>query len=165
LGKFGGRIADDRAAEIVRLDGVLAAQAIEEPKLDKPAKVGNGTFGIGIKWSTVIRAAQRLYEFEVTPEKEAERIAKANESFAEFKRHVAQVSGQDREDAERLDWLRDTCCDLRSVNVPTGGDDAEVHWVVIEHHMAKPHERESGMSITDGPRGAIDAARAAAKGE
>ncbi len=76
---------------------------------------------------------------------------------------AAQASGEDREDSVRLDWLRDTCCDLRSVNVPTGGDDADVIWVVIEHHMAKPNEREIGRSITDDPRGAIDAARAAAK--
>jgi hypothetical protein len=31
--------------------------------LDKPAKVGAGTFGVGIKWSTVISAAQRQYEY------------------------------------------------------------------------------------------------------
>jgi hypothetical protein len=47
------------------------------PVLDKPAKVGGTRFGKGVKWSTVIGAAQRHYEYEVTPEKEAARIARA----------------------------------------------------------------------------------------
>ncbi|KVV12360.1 hypothetical protein WK77_05970 [Burkholderia ubonensis] len=49
----------------------------EEAKLDKPAKVGATRFGVGVKWSTVIGAAQRLYEYDVTPEKEAARIDRA----------------------------------------------------------------------------------------
>lgn len=52
----------------------LDPQTRETPVLDKPAKVGAGRFGVGVKWSSVIAAAQRLYEREVTPEKEAERI-------------------------------------------------------------------------------------------
>lgn len=56
----------------------IEAQADETGlKLDKPAKVGGGRFGVGVKWSTVIGAAQRLYEYEVTPEKEAARIERA----------------------------------------------------------------------------------------
>ena len=31
--------------------------------LNKPAKVGSGTFGIGVKWSIVIGAAQRQFEY------------------------------------------------------------------------------------------------------
>ncbi|WP_179090928.1 hypothetical protein, partial [Burkholderia pseudomallei] len=60
---------------------------------------------------------------------------------------------------QRLDWLRDECCDLRSVSVPTGGDDYEVNWIVIQHHMTAPHEREIGRGFSDDPRDAIDAAR------
>ena len=73
-------------------------------------------------------------------------------------------SAQDREDADLLDWLREETCDLRCINEPTGGDDYDVRWIVIRHHMAKPHEREIGRSFTDDPRDAIRAARAA-KGE
>ncbi|MFD1558297.1 hypothetical protein ACFSHT_22150 [Paraburkholderia silviterrae] len=47
----------------------------DEPRLDKRAKVGNTRFGVGVKWSTVIGAAIRQYEYDVTPEKEAQRIA------------------------------------------------------------------------------------------
>ncbi|KQP36101.1 hypothetical protein [Pseudorhodoferax sp. Leaf274] len=64
-------------------------------------------------------------------------------------------------DTERLDCLRDYCLDLRCIDVPTGAGDGDVHWVVIEHHMAKPHEREIGRSYSHDPRAAIDAARAA----
>lgn len=38
------------------------AQAVLEQVLDAPACVGGGTFQIGVKWSTVIGAAQRHYE-------------------------------------------------------------------------------------------------------
>ena len=73
----------------------------------------------------------------------------------------AESAGGDKEDAELLDWLREECCDLRCISSPTGGDDYDVRWVVIQHHMAKPHEREIGESYTDEPRDAIRAARAA----
>ena len=46
--------------------GFAAAKAQAIPDgfvLNKPAKVGNGTFGIGVKWSTVIGAAQRQFEY------------------------------------------------------------------------------------------------------
>ena len=40
------------------------AQAIPDGfVLNKPAKVGSGTFGIGVKWSIVIGAAQRQFEY------------------------------------------------------------------------------------------------------
>lgn len=62
-------------------DDARAASASETgaegAKLEKPAKVGGVRFGVGVKWSTVIGAAQRLYEYEVTPEKEAARIERA----------------------------------------------------------------------------------------
>lgn len=34
----------------------------DEPVLDKPARIGSTNFGKGVKWSTVIRRAQREYE-------------------------------------------------------------------------------------------------------
>ena len=45
---------------------------------------------------------------------------------------------------------------VRSVDVPTGGDDSDVAWEVVEHHMADPQERviASGKS----PRAALLAA-------
>lgn len=65
-------------------------------------------------------------------------------------------------DTQRLDWLRDETCDLRCIDVPTGGGDSDVRWVVLQHHMSKPHEREIGRSATEEPREAIDAARTGA---
>lgn len=43
----------------------VKAQAMPEPTLDAPARVGGGIFQKGIKWSTVIGAAQRHYEHEL----------------------------------------------------------------------------------------------------
>ena len=46
------------------------------------------------------------------------------------------------EHLERESW------DLRCYNAPTGGDDWDVCWVVIEHHMDAPMEREIGNGST-----------------
>lgn len=70
---------------------------------------------------------------------------------------AAQV---DALDAARLDWLRDNSCDLRCVDSATGQGDGDIHWIVIEHHMTAPVEREIGRAYRDDPRAAIDAARA-----
>ncbi|RQR87677.1 MULTISPECIES: hypothetical protein [unclassified Burkholderia] len=61
-------------------------------------------------------------------------------------------------DTQRLDWLRDETCDLRCIDVPTGGGDSDVRWIVVRHHMDEPHEREIGRSMSEEPRDAIDAA-------
>ena len=53
---------------------------------------------------------------------------------------------------ELLAELERNTCDLRCVNVPTGGDDFEVVWNVIEHHMDAPNKRIIGFGRT-----AIDA--------
>ncbi|EPK1714499.1 hypothetical protein L4Z34_006195, partial [Pseudomonas aeruginosa] len=53
----------------------LARRAFNHwPKLEQPAKVGGVRFSAGVSSRLVVEAAQRLYEFESTPEKEAERI-------------------------------------------------------------------------------------------
>ncbi|VWC53838.1 hypothetical protein BLA9940_02107 [Burkholderia aenigmatica] len=74
-----------------------------------------------------------------------------------------QESRAEVTDTQRLDWLRDETCDLRCVDVPTGGGDSDVRWVVVQHHMSKPHEREIGRSHSEDPREAIDAARTGEK--
>ena len=44
--------------------GQAKAQAVPDGfVLNKPAKVGSGTFGIGVKWSIVVGAAQRQFEY------------------------------------------------------------------------------------------------------
>lgn len=63
----------------------VSQTAQTEPVLDRPAKVGGTRFGQGVTWSTVIGAAQRLYEHEVTPQKEAERIKRASAVCAEIR--------------------------------------------------------------------------------
>ncbi|WP_240452117.1 hypothetical protein [Pseudomonas aeruginosa] len=55
-------------------DIALARRAFNHwPKLEQPAKVGGVRFSAGVSSRLVVEAAQRLYEFESTPEKEAER--------------------------------------------------------------------------------------------
>ncbi|RTS82225.1 zinc ribbon domain-containing protein [Pseudomonas aeruginosa] len=56
-------------------DITLARRAFNRwPKLEQPAKVGGVRFSAGVSSRLVVEAAQRLYEFESTPEQEAERI-------------------------------------------------------------------------------------------
>lgn len=73
---------------IKAIEDRVAAQA-KELTLDKPAKVGNGRFGVGVKWSTVIAAAQRHYEYEVTPTKEAERIKEGAQKLGQLQELIA----------------------------------------------------------------------------
>ncbi len=47
-----------------------------------------------------------------------------------------------------LDWLESECYDLRCEDVPSFGDDADIIWVVISHHMGKPKERYEGYGKT-----------------
>ena len=45
---------------------------------------------------------------------------------------------------------------LVPISVPTGGDDYEIVWNVIEYHQAEPHERLIGVgSESEGPMGAL----------
>lgn len=60
-------------------------------------------------------------------------------------------------DSERLDWIEANSYDLRCYNCPTGGDDYDIYWNVVSHHMAKPTEREVGQGGHT-PRQAIDRA-------
>ncbi|EPE7750006.1 hypothetical protein ACSO6A_001508 [Pseudomonas aeruginosa] len=74
-------IPDDRKLCLIRNAARAAlaqpspAQAEQHwPKLEKPVQVGAIRFHAGLSSRLVVEAAQRLYEFESTPEKEAERI-------------------------------------------------------------------------------------------
>ncbi|MEJ3609981.1 hypothetical protein R5031_32440 (plasmid) [Pseudomonas aeruginosa] len=83
-------------------DITLARRAFNHwPKLEQPAKVGGVRFSAGVSSRLVVEAAQRLYEFESTPEKEAERpevVAYADPvAFARFKErgHEGGVAGRE----------------------------------------------------------------------
>ena len=41
--------------------------------------------------------------------------------------------------------LERECWDLRCIDIPSFCDDKEVGWIVIEHYMAEPKEREVGF--------------------
>jgi hypothetical protein len=58
-------------------------------------------------------------------------------------------------DAELLDVLASNSWDLRCISVPTGGDDADIDWIIIEHHQAEPQERTIAQAYADDPRAAI----------
>lgn len=68
------------------------------------------------------------------------------------------VAPQVNEDTKLLDYLRHSGCDLRCYAVDAGGEDADVRWLVVEHHLDAPQEREIGRSYNDDPRTAIRAA-------
>jgi hypothetical protein len=75
-----------------------------EQKLDKRAQVGNTRFGVGVKWSTVIGAAQRYHDFMNTPEKESDRIENAKAFLATLTSRDA-ADHRDSADAKRYQWL------------------------------------------------------------
>lgn len=55
-----------------------------------------------------------------------------------------------------LNVIEENSWDLRCTSAPTGGDDYDVLWHVIEHHMAEPHEREVGSGMS--PLSALEVA-------
>lgn len=63
-----------------------------------------------------------------------------------------------RRDAERMKAIAENYWDLRSISVPTGGDDYDVHWRVISHQIGEPAEIEVARVYRDDPRAAIDLA-------
>ncbi|WP_240440066.1 hypothetical protein [Pseudomonas aeruginosa] len=68
-------------------DIALARRAFNHwPKLEQPAKVGGVRFSAGVSSRLVVEAAQRLNEFESTPEQEAERPEMSPERAAYFMR-------------------------------------------------------------------------------
>ncbi|HFH2507271.1 hypothetical protein [Pseudomonas aeruginosa] len=68
-------------------DIALARRAFNHwPKLEHPAKVGGVRFSAGVSSRLVVEAAQRLNEFESTPEQEAERPEMSPERAAYFMR-------------------------------------------------------------------------------
>lgn len=58
-------------------------------------------------------------------------------------------------DTQLLDALASNYWDLRCVDIPTGGDDADIDWIVIEHQQGKPSEVEVDRAYKDDPRLAI----------
>lgn len=50
--------------------------------------------------------------------------------------------------SQLLEDLEAASCTLKCVNVPTGGDDFDITWEVIEHYMDKPNERVIGCGTS-----------------
>lgn len=62
-------------------------------------------------------------------------------------------------DAERLlDAIAENYWKLDPFSMPTGADDADVGWRIVQYHMDKPHERTVAEVYRDDPRAAIRAA-------
>jgi hypothetical protein len=80
---------------------------------------------------------------------------------AENERLAERVRELETGEMELLGWLEHESYDLRCVDVPTGGDDYDIDWIVISHHMSVPHEREEGRGKT--PQEAIENAKQTAE--
>jgi len=50
--------------------------------------------------------------------------------------------------AKLLEWLNEECCALQPIALATGGGDHDVHWIVVQYHMAEPVERTIGEGRT-----------------
>lgn len=68
---------------------------------------------------------------------------------------LRQQLAEAREDGKLFNTLVSNSWDLRCISVPTGGDDYDIDWLVIEHHQAEPHERTIAQAYKDDPRAAI----------
>lgn len=78
----------------------------------------------------------------------------------------AAIRADEREKCAKndlLDAMQAECWTLRCVDIPTGCGDADVVWEVVQHHMAKPHDRVIATGST--PREALAAAIRAGRGE
>jgi hypothetical protein len=111
---------------------------------------------------------------KVTAPELLERLAAAQEPLdAEFakalfdNREALYATDEDAKTTAETDLisaLGENYWDLRCFSLPTGQGDADVGWRVIEHHMAKPHERVVAEVYIDDPAAAVRAALEAAKG-
>jgi len=61
--------------------------------------------------------------------------------------HPASADKQAVRVPEWVSVIEDNCWDLRCVSRSTGGDDCDVIWQVIEHHMSEPNQRVIAESL------------------
>lgn len=81
-----------------------AGEQAPEARLTKPALVGNGRFGVGVLERLVIEAAQRWHESEVTPEKEAKRIAEGSAALTKLRQEIGLEPKPTIEPASAVAW-------------------------------------------------------------
>lgn len=117
--------------------GMERVLAILRSKQSQAVDEGNG---FGPTWSARNKAFNEC----------AEMLRLALEAEA-----TPQTTADSVTDSELLDALSAHYWDLRCVNVPIGGDDCDVDWIVVEHHMAEPRERTIAQAYCDDPRVAI----------
>lgn len=101
--------------------------------------------------SMIIAAAEQMKPAEsrgdvTVTRDQSGRIVAITRNDAEGK--VLSVIAESEEQTDWLQIIEDNCWDLRCVDVPTGGDDYEVFWQVIGHHMAEPRERILAESLS-----------------
>ncbi len=117
-----------------------AAQAEQHwPKLEKPAQVGGVRFSAGVSSRLVVEAAQRLYEFESTPEQEAERI----ERLQAFREQCFEPLG-----AEFSKVLSDNLPELLSTAQAEQAE-AERPIVSFEKYMQVMYDRDENAKRLD----------------
>ena len=130
------------------LRAVLAQEAgpvveRQEEKLEKPAMVGCTRFSKGVSARLVIEAAQRNYDYQVTPEKEAERIALGS-SFLESLQNIASppapVAVVTREQVEIV---------AESIYWQWAGREGFVPWVKGGNSMKQDEARSIAWSTLD----------------
>lgn len=76
----------------------------------------------------------------IHPDRRAVRVVKVD-YVEHLKEELSAVKAENARLRELFNSLEHNSWDLRCVNVPTGGDDFLIEWLVIEHYQAKPQER------------------------
>ena len=49
---------------------------------------------------------------------------------------------------EKYEAIEENAWDLRCTDIPTGGDDYDIGWIIVEHHIVEPRERIIGRGKT-----------------
>ncbi|HGM4823464.1 TPA: hypothetical protein ACKP7E_002327 [Pseudomonas aeruginosa] len=136
------------------------------PKLEKPAQVGAIRFSAGVSSRLVVEAAQRLYEFESTPEKEAERPEVAEVAFV--LRNIGAMDAEDI-DGDNVDLRfedaegRDTGCDVSIVEYAEKAADLfEQHDRIVGALRAENAKLSEALDECDGDRWKLRSERDAA---
>ncbi len=155
-------------AILVLLPSVLGGVDQQETQTTKPSPSSAAATATETALERIVRAwdlivsGQPAAASEFVPQYVADNWAASFATFAcDELRKATQCNEQSGEQlSQALEIIEQNCWDLRCVDIPTGADDADIGWQIIEHHMAPPKERIVGYGKS--PMEALNEAMAVA---
>ena len=99
------------------------------------ASIIHNSFPIGSIRKKLYEACDLLDEQEEVLKNYIDIINKQDEVY-EAKKLLQAKLDEKEEELQIYKLLEENSWDLRCIDIPTGGDDYDIEWIVIEHHMA-----------------------------